>query len=276
VTYAQDAERMSADRDLIYSSKVKGKVGDTVAVYRKGKKYVDQKTGECLGYFAFKAAQAQILEKQKNKTANDIVMQVNNNLESVDQGYYVGVNLWPKVLTMHYLKPKLVQAPIEGVILDVWDPYITLLEKNSALVISLGSRDGLSIGSELEVFRTRDLLDSAKKRKDGKNINKNDDRPEIRVGRVLVYDVSEKLSLAILNEMYDKVVIGDKVRGETWGYRKDPCADKNLDLHPFDDTCEKLNEDKYLIEKPCEEQGLEEEKSVEKICNPPPECECVE
>jgi hypothetical protein len=249
VTYAQDAQIMSADRDLIYSSKVGLKVGDTVSLYRTGKTYYDPKTKECLGYMAFKSAEAQILEKQNTEKANNIVLQVKHNLEAVDRTNHILKEDRPPVLSMHYIKPALFRECVNGYIIDVWEPHVKLIGKNSAVLISLGERDGIKIGTELEVYRSKDLLDF---KGDSKKIK--DERPEIRVGRVLVYQVSEKMSLAVLNQMFEKVIKFDKVRGEIDPGNEDPCADQQINAHPFDDTCHGADcEGGYLLGDPCKE-----------------------
>jgi hypothetical protein len=231
VTYAQDAHILSADRDLIYSTKVEGNVGDTVSIYRMGKRYVEPKTKEFLGYMAFKSAEAQILEKQNTEKKNNVVMQVKHNLETIDKTMRITKSEWPPILSLHYLKPVLVQNPINGYIIDIWDPGITLIGKNSAIVMSVGKRDGVSVGNLLEIYRSKDLLDSSINKKGVK------DRPEIRVGRVLVYQVDEKLSLGLVTEIYEKIILFDKIRGEVLESGEDECVAKTLDAHFFDNTC---------------------------------------
>lgn len=231
VSYAQDAHILSADRDLIYSTKVEGNEGDTVSIYRTGKRYVDPKTKEFLGYMAFKSAEAQILEKQKTEKKNNVVLQVKHNLEPVDKTMRITKEPWPPILSLHYLKPVLVQNFIEGYIIDVWDPAISLIGWNTAVVMSVGKRDGVSVGNILEIYRSKDLLDSSLSQKGTK------DRPEIRVGRVLVYQVDEKLSLGLITEVFEKIILFDKIRGEVLQNGEDECAAKNLDAHFFDNTC---------------------------------------
>lgn len=231
VTYAQDAHVLSADRDLIYSTKVEGNVGDTVFIYRMGKRYVEPKTKEFLGYMAFKSAEAQILQKQNTEKANNIVMQVKHNLEAIDKSMRITKPSWPPVLSLHYFKPALVKRSVDGYIIDLWDPGITLLGDNSAVVLSVGKREGVSVGDLLEIYRARDLLDSSIVK------TKTKDRPEIRVGRVLVYQVDEKLSLGLITKVYEKIILFDKIRGEVLDDGDDECEAKNLDPHLFDDTC---------------------------------------
>ena len=232
VSYAQDAHILSADRDLIYSTNVEGNTGDTVAIYRTGKNYSDPKTKEFLGYFAFKSAEAQILEKQNAEKKNNVVLQVKHNLESIDKSMRITKEESPNILSMHYLKPVLLDRQVDGYIIDVWDPGISLIGPNAAVVLSVGKRDGVSVGSLLEIYRRKDPLDS--------EVNKrgnNKDRPEIRVGRVLVYQVYDKLSVGLISEVYEKVLLSDKVRGEVLGSGEDPCAAQTLDMHFFDNTC---------------------------------------
>jgi hypothetical protein len=231
VSYAQDAHILSADRDLIYSTDVEGNEGDTVYIYRTGKRYLEPKTKEFLGYMAFKSAEAQILEKQNTGKKNNVVLQVKHNLESIDKSMRITKESWPAILSSHYIKPVLVENIIEGYIIDVWDPGITLIGKNTAVVLSVGKREGVSVGNLLEIYRSKDLLDSSINQKGTK------DRPEIRVGRVLIYQVDEKLSLGVVVDVFEKIILFDKVRGEVLQNGEDECAAKNLDAHFFDNTC---------------------------------------
>ncbi len=231
VSYAQDAHILSADRDLIYSTDVEGREGDTVYIYRTGKRYLEPKTKEFLGYMAFKSAEAQILEKQNTGKKNNVVLQVKHNLESIDKTMRITKESWPAILSLHYIKPVLVENLIEGYIIDVWDPGITLSGTNTAVVLSVGKREGVSVGNLLEIYRSKDLLDSSINQKGTK------DRPEIRVGRVLIYQVDEKLSLGVVVDVFEKIILFDKVRGEVLQESEDECAPKNLDLHFFDKTC---------------------------------------
>ena len=252
VTYAQDAHILSADRDLIYSTKVEGNVGDVVALYRTGKRYFDPKTKEFLGYLAFKSAEAQIIEKQNTKRENNVVMQVLHNLEPIDKTMRIGKNEWPPLLSQHYLKPVLVDRLIEGYIVGLWDPGITLIGPNTSVVLSVGTREGASVGNLLEIYRSKDLLDSSINKK-----IKEKDRPEIRVGRVLVYQVSEKLSLGLVTEIYEKVRVYDKIRGEVLSADADPCEAQTLDAHFFDNTCHGVDD--------CIEKGPERKEVIENI-----------
>jgi hypothetical protein len=236
IGYAQDAHILSADRDLVYSSDISEPVGETMAVYRQGKNYVEPKTKEPLGFMAFKSAEVEILEKQNTGRKNNIVMQVKHNVEPIDKTMRIAENQWPPILSWHYLKPVLREKPIDGFIIDVWDPGISLIGSNTLVVLSVGKREGVSLGDLLEIYRAKDLLDDPISSEKSKK-----DRPDIRVGRVLVYQVDEKLSLGIITEIYEKIVLFDKIRGEVLDNGDHACDDQTLGVHFFDDTCEEAS-----------------------------------
>lgn len=205
ILHTQRGQNLNSDRDLIYSINLNARVNDFVSVYRKGKKYYHPKTKECLGYMAFKSADAELLDNQEVS-----VLQLSHNQESINKSMRLLVpkeDIKPAVLSMHNVVVTPFKTPVEGYIVGTWIEGATLLSKHDVVVLSLGECDGIEVGSLLDIYSKPEKFTDKGECKDKKQLS-----VESRVGRVLVYQVDEKLSVGLIWELYDTIKLLDKVK----------------------------------------------------------------
>ncbi len=175
-------------------------VGHTI--YSEGKSYTDPVTGELLGFEAFAVGTAELVA-----LGDPAQFKVGSALAPI----YAGMRLFPSFATV--LPPSYLYRPPahpvgEGYILSSREG-LEQLGPHHVVVISLGQRDGLEEGNYLDIYQPGDrVVDTI-----GKGWRKQMVQlPDKKVGRLMVFQVYEKLSVALLLEATDIIHLLDKVK----------------------------------------------------------------
>jgi len=172
------------------------------SIYREGKAYQHPVTGEKLGFEIIPAGEATLT---KLGTPSELV--VTKALEPIE----VGMRIFPAYALNLPTKIRFIPAEKdleEGYILSV-HKAVDQIGKNYTVVLSLGERDGVVEGNYLDIYQSgQTVTDPSSKSWRKKTIQ----LPDKRIGKLLVYQVYEKLSLAIVTEAIDIAHVLDKVK----------------------------------------------------------------
>lgn len=207
--------KLNGDRDLVYSSHLNADLGDFVSFYRTGKKYYHPKTKEFLGYLSFKVGEGEIIQNDKISVLKIIhnVQEILKNMSFLTSAEEER----PEALSMHNIPLTPFEATVEGYIMESWE-NTHILGKNDVVVLSVGKREGLQVGSVLDIYGAPKKISEENKKvkktllKKAKEDNKKPLEIETRLGKVLIYQVNEKLSLGLIWEVYDTIQLRDKVK----------------------------------------------------------------
>lgn len=161
-----------------------------------GKSYFHPATKECLGYHAPIIGQAELTILGPVSQ-----LQVIDAVEVVERkNLLIPSYALPPVRDF---KAKPATTPIEGIILDVKEDWGDI-GKNNTLILSIGCREGLMEGEYLDVYKVT--------ARGAICIGCPPKLPDLRIGRVLVFRVYEKLSLALVVEAWERIDLLDRVR----------------------------------------------------------------
>jgi len=174
----------------------------THSIYGEGKAYQHPVTGENLGYEMIPAGEATLT---KLGTPSELV--VTKVLEPIE----VGMRIFPAYALNLPTKIRFIPAEKdleEGYILSGHEA-INEIGRNYTVVLSLGERDGVVEGNYLDIYQSgQTMTDPNSKSWRKKTIQ----LPDKRIGKLLVYQVYEKLSLGIVTEATEIVHVLDKVK----------------------------------------------------------------
>lgn len=197
--------------------------GTRYKIFRPGLCYVHPCTGEFLGFEAVNVGQARM--QVYGDPAQLQVLVASESIEAKHRVFPACISGLPDVLI-----PKPAEVCNPGFLLSVRDEYVGGIGPRQAVMISLGERDGLSVGDVLNIHRNDRI--PAK----GKTLEKTQccgwdncckimctqdhvgedpcpvPLPSQNIGCVIIYQTSEKLSLGIVLEAKSEIKLLDVVR----------------------------------------------------------------
>jgi hypothetical protein len=199
-----DDRIISGSGDKVYARGVIATDGDDYNVFRGGQSYIDPVTGELLGYEAIYSGAAVVVNHGdpatvmlKNSTRE---IHVGDRLLSHD-GQNYNVNFFPHVY----------DGEMSGQIISVFDG-VSNVGQYQVVVLNRGDREGVEPGHVLTVFRagkqTVDTVMPEGKRNDENTIVT---LPDEYAGEVMVFNVFEKVSYAIVMKATRAIHVNDKV-----------------------------------------------------------------
>jgi hypothetical protein len=172
------------------------------SVYGEGKEYKHPVTGEELGYEIIPVGKATL-----TKAGDPAELRVTEALKPIE----IGMRIFPAYALNLPTKLRFIPAAKgvgEGYILSAHNS-LDQIGKDYTVVISLGQRDGIEEGNYLEIYQVGQIVaDKSTKNWRRKMIS----LPDKRIGRLLVYQVYEKMSVAIVTEATDIVHVLDKLK----------------------------------------------------------------
>ena len=174
----------------------------THSIYGEGKVYQHPVTGEHLGYEMIPAGEATLT---KLGALSELV--VTKALEPIE----VGMRIFPAYALNLPTKIRFIPAAkdLEAGYILAGHQAIDEIGSNYTVVLSLGERDGVVEGNYLDIYQNgKTMADPSSKSWRKKTIQ----LPDKRIGRLLVYQVYEKLSLGIVIEATEIVHVLDKVK----------------------------------------------------------------
>ena len=172
------------------------------SIYGTGKAYKHPVTNENLGYEIIPVGDATVI-----KTGETAELLVTKALVPIE----VGMRIFPAYALT--LPTKIRFIPAEK---NIGEGYILAghqamdgIGKNYTVVLSVGQRDGVVEGNYLDIYQSGKIVaDPNNKSWRRKTIQ----LPDKRIGKLLVYQVYEKLSLAIVTESTEVIYVLDKVK----------------------------------------------------------------
>ncbi len=197
----QESRVILSAGDTIYA---RGKFPQTISsygIYRKGQSYIDPETKEVLGTQAIDVGAANIQALSKDVGTFSITRSTNEAR--------IGDRLIPSAerqITSTFL-PAPPQKTVKGTIMAV-ERGVSQAGKLEIVVINLGQRDALEPGNVLAIYkRGANIRDRFAQEKTPKAV----ELPNVEAGLMMVFEVFEKMSLAIILEAEKGAVIGDMI-----------------------------------------------------------------
>jgi nucleoid-associated protein YgaU len=171
-------------------------------LYRKGKEYIDPETKKNLGVQAIDVGAVSLLALSEDIGTFTIIRSTNE----VRAGDRLIQNEERQITSTFFPKPP--KNNVEGVIMSV-ERGVSQAGKLDIITINLGENDGLAQGNILGIFKRGETIQD---RFAQKQTPTTVELPDERAGLVMVFQVFEKMSLAILLEAERGIVLNDIVR----------------------------------------------------------------
>ncbi|MBI4815927.1 MAG: LysM peptidoglycan-binding domain-containing protein [Deltaproteobacteria bacterium] len=195
ITSAPEESQLLSDYQRAYvkfNSAVKR--GEKYAVYRTVKAIEHPITGELIGYVVEIIAMLSVTDTSPQLAT----VMFDKTYRPVERGDVVGKvrdNFGRRV------QPATSQADVKGYIVETLEGALTLLGDHTVVFIDRGSSQGVQVGNQFAVYHRGDAFqdtDSA-------------DLPVETVGKVMVIDVQENTSTAVVVKAAKDLSIGDKI-----------------------------------------------------------------
>lgn len=167
-------------------------------IFRKGKVYTDDETGELLGVQAIDIGSARV----KNAEGDIAQLSVLRSTQHVAINDRLLPNEERRIQSIFY--PASPQADIKGSIIDV-EGGVSQIGKMNVVVIDRGEREGLEIGNILAIYQRGETVKDT-------NINEWVKLPDERAGLLMVFNVFEKTSFGLVLQVDRPLTVGSVVR----------------------------------------------------------------
>lgn len=186
---------------LRYNNKNKPKRGDQFTVYQEVEKVVHPKTGKVVGAFVRTRGDVEVKSVKQDRRARALITR---SSEPIERGNKVG----PIRKAYGQVQPRRNEKGLQGTIVGVIDKR-ELIGARQLVLIDLGKNVSLKEGNRLFVVRRGDArTDYGNQQTTGQ-----DDRrfPARAIGEVIVVDVGEQISLALVTLSMQELGVGDRV-----------------------------------------------------------------
>ncbi|MFT5421644.1 MAG: nucleoid-associated protein YgaU [Candidatus Endobugula sp.] len=171
-------------------------------LYRKGKEYIDPETKKLLGVQAIDVGAVSLLALSADIGTFTIIRSTNE----VRVGDRLISNEEREIISTFFPKPP--ENHLEGIIMNV-ERGVSQAGRLDIIAVNLGKGDGLELGHILGIFKRRGTItDRFAQRNSSKKVK----LPDVRAGLVMVFQVFDKMSLAIILEAESGVALQDIVR----------------------------------------------------------------
>jgi hypothetical protein len=236
---ALDEEKIAALPYILGSNaNVKNSVGDhtiyakgvlepgaSYAVYRKGKPYVDLETGDVLGFETKLIATARAFRAGREATDDTPTEAASLNVLSVKREIKQGDRVMPALEGQALPAFFIMQKPdfdINGTIIDTTSD-LREFSKWDIVVLNRGNLNDLKAGHMLGIYRNSPTVidsedgpvyveDASKLQKMFKNFGDSTiTLPREKVGELMVFKVSERVSFAIVTQTQRPIRVGDTI-----------------------------------------------------------------
>jgi hypothetical protein len=175
------------------------KVGETYVVYKTERPIYHPVTKELFGY------QSAVLGSAKVVAVDDraATLVIGQTLEPIERGAMLGP--WTQRL-FRPVERKPNRASLDGRIIGAQVDVVTMMGEHHIVFLDKGERDGVEEGNVLAVVRSGDPY--------GKNPRRPTWDPKLppeNVGDLLVVDVKERASAALVTRSMSELMVGDRV-----------------------------------------------------------------
>lgn len=207
IAAARDAQLlMDSGKDIYIKGLANAQRGDTYGIYHTGKELRDPETHELLGTEISYHGVASIVHPDTITTAR-----IEKNLREIHIGdRLIKVNAKPREMTMPIHNPT---NKVRGTIMSLYDADL-ISGQHMIAVINRGMRDGIRPGQVLGVYSPpRFAHDPYHKRLDSFHSKQPVDikLPPERVGSMIVYEVTNRLSYALISKSDHVIKKGYKI-----------------------------------------------------------------
>jgi hypothetical protein len=207
---AVDEKELLGDGDSVYLSYPPNRppeVGKKYSIYAPGNEV--KENGSSVGAYVHLLGELEVVSVKQDKRARGVILQANQEIER-------GAKVGPLVTTFRSVPPKAPETDAQGSIVAM----ITadqLIGQGELLMVDLGKASGVEVGNRLFVVRRGDAVPSQMDLTIGQ-----DDRrfPARALGEVLVVEVGDKISIALVTLAIREMGVGDIVMMQKSGGAK--------------------------------------------------------
>lgn len=191
---------LSAAGDLIYGRGPFPEGERSYGIYRSGDIYRDPLTLEILGYQALDIGDAQLLSSNSDEVTELEVTRVTEEVRITDRL----LPLEERVLDATF-QPRAPLVEIENAFMIAVDAGVTQIGTTDIVVINKGERDGIERGHVLAIYQTG-ALQFDEVARDNVRL------PDVRAGLLMIFEVAEKASYALVLKADRPLEVMDKVK----------------------------------------------------------------
>ncbi len=204
---SKEEKVMLASDDEAYVEYKKGnapKVGERLSIYRPDRALKHPQTGKKIGYVVEIFSDAEVLSVSEGKLAK---IKLRDAMEPSERGFRVG----PLRRQFKIIESKKDTQNIEAVVADTLRASTGLVGADMLVFLDRGRKSGLEIGNRLLITRRGDgyLPVLSKGPVDDKRY------PRETIGEIVVIDVREDLSTAVVTKSIKEARVGDRVEARS-------------------------------------------------------------
>ncbi|PWV64601.1 LysM domain-containing protein [Plasticicumulans acidivorans] len=188
-------------RDVVYVRGIEPPAARFWHVYRPAGEYRHPETGESLGFYGLDVGEAELEADGDPATLR---------LLSTRREALAGDRLLPTARdtddSVFYFTPKPVAPGVHGYILDVFDG-ISLIGQYHSVVLSIGKRDGVEVGSVLGGYQAGRVVRDERAPGGGDDVT----LPDQKAGILMVYKTFDRVSYALVMSATRDMHVRDRV-----------------------------------------------------------------
>ncbi|HYX91930.1 MAG TPA: LysM domain-containing protein [Myxococcaceae bacterium] len=183
-----------------FRDRAKVRPGAEYVIFKTVKRVDHPLTGRTAGYLTHFLGKAKVVSIGKEI----VTAQITATWDEINRGDLIG----PANEDLRIqVAPRANQKAMNGVIVEMMVPYLTLAGEHQLVVVDRGSGDGVQIGNTFTVVRHQDLGGTLMDPKGGQ-----DDRwPEESIAACMVVDLKEHVSTCLMTRSIREAVRGDRV-----------------------------------------------------------------
>jgi hypothetical protein len=188
---------------------------DAFRVFRNAVPLRDPLTNRVLGYEAAYLGSAELVRSesvQAVRTTNgkiaDMIVPATIDITRAKEEITVGDRLLPeppRVFSSYV--PRAPTTPMDGNIISVYGDAVALVGQNQVVVINRGAADGVENGHVMSILKAGRQVQDRSEPRERADIK----LPDERSGLLMVFRTFEHLSYALVLEITDTVMVGDRV-----------------------------------------------------------------
>jgi hypothetical protein len=188
---------------------------DNFRVFRNAVPLHDPLTGRVLGYEAAYLGSAQLVRSESVRPVRttsgkvvDTLIPATVDITRAKEEISVGDRLLPeppRVFASY--APRAPATPVDASIVSVYGDAVALIGQNQVVVLNRGAADGVENGHVMAILKAGRRLEDRSEPRERAEIQ----LPDERSGLLMVFRTFEHLSYALVLEITDTVMIGDRV-----------------------------------------------------------------
>jgi LysM domain len=183
---------------LTYPSNKPPRVGQRYSVYVPGNAV--KSNGKEVGSYVHLLGTVEVVSVKQDKRARGVIVEANQEIER-------GAKVGPLVKEFKTVPPVAPKVDAQGTIVAMLS-HDQLIGQGEVVFIDLGKSSGLEVGNRMFVVRRGDALPTK-----ARDLAGQDDQrfPARQLGQVIVVDVGDKISIALVTVSVQEMGVGDTV-----------------------------------------------------------------